>query len=356
MIRIIFLLLSLHTLSHAVNLLEYKINPNDENSLNITFSFDGKFDSKNVIERRSDEALTLILKGVNFAKSEEISVNSPLVSEFLIKGGADTTVAMKTAANSRINLDEINGGTGLMLRVLGENAALMPLNSNSQKSTSLVKYDFTNYLMIMSLLIVLLIVFWWLSRSLKRSKFGGKEFKILFQRPLDKANKFAILEYDSKRYTMILGTSNILLNIEDLGAGGKSGVNSRSEAYGENFGAGNLALDGNLGGAKNSVNSVFAGNSSGAKNSANSALGGNLGILNSTENPNSTQKSQNLDNKSTENLNSKQSDKSTENSSSAKKSEKAKNKDSERNFESFFEENKKRLQNLIKGKNGENEG
>lgn len=341
MIRIIFLLLSLHTLSHAVNLLEYKINPNDENSLNITFSFDGKFNSKNVIERRSDEALTLILKGVNFAKSEEISVNSPLVSEFLIKGGADTTVAMKTAANSRINLDEINGGTGLMLRVLGENAALMPLNSNSQKSTSLVKYDFTNYLMIMSLLIVLLIVFWWLSRSLKRSKFGGKEFKILFQRPLDKANKFAILEYDSKRYTMILGTSNILLNIEDLGAGGKSGVNSRGEDYGENFGA---------------TNSVLAGNLGGAKNSANSALGGNLGILNSTENPNSTQKSQNLDNKSTENLNSKQSDKSTENSSSAKKSEKAKNKDSERNFESFFEENKKRLQNLIKGKNGENEG
>lgn len=308
MIRIIFLLLSLHTLSHAVNLLEYKINPNDENSLNITFSFDGKFNSKNVIERRSDEALTLILKGVNFAKSEEVGVNSPLVSEFLIKGGTDTTVAMKTAANSRINLDEINGGTGLMLRVLGENAALMPLNSNSQKSTSLVKYDFTNYLMIMSLLIVLLIVFWWLSRSLKRSKFGGKEFKILFQRPLDKANKFAILEYDSKRYTMILGTSNILLNIEDLGAGGKSSVNSRSEAYGENFGAGNL-------------NSM-----------------------------------QNLDNKSTENLNSKQSDKSTENSSSAKKSEKAKNKDSERNFESFFEENKKRLQNLIKGKNDENGG
>lgn len=339
MIRIIFLLLSLHTLSHAVNLLEYKINPNDENSLNITFSFDGKFDSKNVIERRSDEALTLILKGVNFAKSEEVGVNSPLVGEFLIKGGADTTVAMKTAANSRINLDEINGGTGLMLRVLGENAALMPLNSNSQKSTSLVKYDFTNYLMIMSLLIVLLIVFWWLSRSLKRSKFGGKEFKILFQRPLDKANKFAILEYNSKRYTMILGTSNILLNIEDLGVGGKSGVNSHGDSHGENFGARNSALGGNSGGAKNSINS---------------ALGGNSSILNSTENPNLMQNSQNLDNENSKNLNSKQSDKSTENSSSAKKSEKAKNKDSERNFESFFEENKKRLQNLIKGKNGEN--
>ena len=274
----------------AVNLIDIKSFIDKNESVNITLSFDGAFNGE-IVEKRDKEAVLLTLNGVNYGKKETRTLNSPLISEMLISPDKNkTSIMLKAAENVRVNAEKINNGTGIMVRALSQNAQGGGLNltaltlNDSQQSVRFQGYDFTNYVLILVLLFVLLGIFWWLSRSLKKGRFAGKEFRVLFQRPLDKSNKFAIIEYDSKRYTMILGTSNILLDSVDL----------------------------------NEANS--------AENLAN--LGQNSGV-NSNSSVNSG-------------LNS--------STNSGASSQNSKNDKKQRSFESFFEENKQRLQRLIKGK------
>ena len=268
----------------AVNLIDIKSFIDKNESVNITLSFDGAFNGE-IAEKRDKEAVLLTLNGVNYGKKETRTLNSPLISEMLISPDKNkTSIMLKAAENVRVNAEKINNNTGIMVRALSQNAQGTGLNlaaltlNDSQQSVRFQGYDFTNYVLILVLLFVLLGIFWWLSRSLKKGRFAGKEFRVLFQRPLDKSNKFAIIEYDSKRYTMILGTSNILLDSVDLNE------------------------------ANSALNSVNVGQNSGLNSSANS--GTNSGA-------------------------------SSQNSKNDKK---------QRSFESFFEENKQRLQRLIKGK------
>ena len=270
----------------AVNLIDIKSFIDKNESVNITLSFDGAFNGE-IAEKRDKEAVLLTLNGVNYGKKETRTLNSPLISEMLISPDKNkTSIMLKAAENVRVNAEKINNNTGIMVRALSQNAQGGGLNltaltlNDSQQSVRFQGYDFTNYVLILVLLFVLLGIFWWLSRSLKKGRFAGKEFRVLFQRPLDKSNKFAIIEYDSKRYTMILGTSNILLDSVDL--------NEANSAE-------NLANSGQNSGL-NSSSSVNSGSNSGA---------------------------------------------SSQNSKNDKK---------QRSFESFFEENKQRLQRLIKGK------
>ena len=278
----------------AVNLIDIKSFIDKNESVNITLSFDGAFNGE-IAEKRDKEAVLLTLNGVNYGKKETRTLNSPLISEMLISPDKNkTSIMLKAAENVRVNAEKINNGTGIMVRALSQNAQGGGLNltaltlNDSQQSVRFQGYDFTNYVLILVLLFVLLGIFWWLSRSLKKGRFAGKEFRVLFQRPLDKSNKFAIIEYDSKRYTMILGTSNILLDSIDL--------NEANSA--ENLA--NLGQNSGL----NSSSRVNSGLNSGSNSGANSGA-------------------------------------SSQNSKNDKK---------QRSFESFFEENKQRLQRLIKGK------
>lgn len=64
----------------------------------------------------------------------------------------------------------------------------------------------------MLVLFVLLIVLWWLKRTLAFKNTGvTRDFRMVFQRFLDKNNQLIVFEYASKRYTMIVGNSNIVL-------------------------------------------------------------------------------------------------------------------------------------------------
>ncbi len=318
--NLLFALLTLAAPMFAVNLVDIKSYADTNDSLSITLSFDGTFDG-DIGENRGKEVLTLTLNGVSYAKQEVRELNSPLISEMLIipdKNKVD--IMLQIPSNVRVSADKINGGTGVMVRAFGANAQATPLNFNFNNSgvqnSQFRGYDFSNYLYVVGLLLVLLAVFWWLSRSLRRARLGGRDFRVLFQRPLDKSNKFAIFEYGSKRYTMILGTSNILLNVEDLEGfedlNASKALNSRT--LGGNSSGNSLNSGANFGNSfGNSANSFENSANSGA-NLANSSanLGENVGGKNAPR---------------------------------AKK-------DDKKSFERFFEENKQKLQKLIMGEKG----
>ncbi|MBK1994190.1 hypothetical protein FSE90_08010 [Campylobacter novaezeelandiae] len=51
---------------------------------------------------------------------------------------------------------------------------------------------------------------------LNRKNVNIKNFSIIFQKPLDRNNQFMILEYNLKRYVMIIGQSNLLLESTEI--------------------------------------------------------------------------------------------------------------------------------------------
>ena len=319
--NLLFALLTLAAPLFAVNLVDIKSFIDKNDSVNITLSFDEAFNGE-IVEKRDKEAVLLTLNGVNYGKKETRTINSPLISEMLISPDKNkTSIMLKAAANVRVNAEKINGGTGIMVRAFSANAQATPLNFNfnNAQNSQFRGYDFSNYLYVVGLLLVLLAVFWWLSRSLRRARLGGRDFRVLFQRPLDKSNKFAIFEYGSKRYTMILGTSNILLNVEDLE--GFEDLNASGALNSRNLGGNSsVNLGANSGGNLANSGANFGNSANSATNLANSSV-------------NSANSSANLG----ENVG--------KNAPRAKKNDK-------KSFESFFEENKQKLQKLIMGEKG----
>lgn len=214
------ILLSLALPLFAVKLLEYKIHSEQNDSVNITLSFDGVYDGK-IDEKRDREAVFLTLNGVNYPKEEIRTINSPLITKILLSPNTKEnkiTLILQAKNDVRVNTQAINDNTGLMIRALDKTAptssGALFFKQEPQKNSFEAKFDYTNYILIITLLFVLLGILWWLSRSMKKGR-NTKEFRVLFQRPLDRQNKFVVLEFGSKNYVMILGTSNVLLETID---------------------------------------------------------------------------------------------------------------------------------------------
>ncbi len=231
----ICLLLILALPLFATKLLEYKIHNEQKDSVNITLSFDSTYNGR-IEEERNKEMLRLTLNGVSYAKEELKTINSPLITKMLISPKENKTIiALEVKADVRLNTQSINDSTGLMIRALDKEAptGTLSFRQEPQKSNFGGKFDYTSYIIIVSVLIVLLGILWWLSRGMK-GKSHAKEFRVLFQRALDRQNKFVILEFDSKHYIMVVGSSNVLLDVVEKGSQ-KPQVDEKKPKSFENF-------------------------------------------------------------------------------------------------------------------------
>lgn len=217
----ICLLLILALPLFATKLLEYKIHNEQKDSVNITLSFDSTYNGK-IEEERNKEMLRLTLNGVSYAKEELKTINSSLITKMLISPNPKenkTIIALEVKDDVRLNTQNINDNTGLMIRALDKQAptGTLSFRQEPQKSNFGGKFDYISYIIIVSILIVLLGILWWLSRGMK-GKSQAKQFRVLFQRALDRQNKFVILEFDSKHYIMVVGSSNVLLDVVEKGS------------------------------------------------------------------------------------------------------------------------------------------
>ncbi len=87
---------------------------------------------------------------------------------------------------------------------------------NEFKDIKVADFDYQTYLIVLSILILVLVIFFllknrdgnWLNKQAKLEK----ELKVLFQKPLDPKNRVVMLEYKNMQYLAIIGTTNFLLD------------------------------------------------------------------------------------------------------------------------------------------------
>ncbi len=75
--------------------------------------------------------------------------------------------------------------------------------------------DYMSYFIAVAILIILAIILWIFKKKLKTKLPVKGNLDIVFQRALDPKNKIALIEFNKRKYLVIIGNSNILLDIFD---------------------------------------------------------------------------------------------------------------------------------------------
>ncbi|AJC85683.1 hypothetical protein [Campylobacter sp. RM16704] len=203
----------------GAKILDYNIYPRDDR-VDITFYFDKPYESG--VSQNKKDGIVIFTLNAETLKEEDKTLNSDFVKKIKIFSEAKKTfIALNVGDNVEIKADTIGGDKyGLRLRVQKEGSFTLPakqtLSEKTTKDLNMQEYDFTNYILVVSILILLLIVLWFLKNYLKQKHPLDRNFNLIFQRPLDRHNQLIVFEYGLKRYTMIIGNSNIVLETNDV--------------------------------------------------------------------------------------------------------------------------------------------
>ena len=206
--RLFFLLIPIFLFSANlinVNFFEGK------NKLDILFSLDNKFDGR--VKKISNSSF--IITNIKTDKVVQKEFNKKFINSIIISP-VDEGVKIDIVANKKFKTsvaltpDEF----GLRFRI----EQIIPLNSNQTKpelqfSNNQQKLDLFSYIVGMIILLLVAIFLWLLKRKAINLPIVKENMKVLIQKPIDAKNKVVLFEYQNRKYLMLIGNTNVLLDV-----------------------------------------------------------------------------------------------------------------------------------------------
>lgn len=253
------------------NLSTYNIYERSDR-VDIMLSFDAPY-SGTILQERKDGAITLLFKDLQNDQNIEKSVNSSILQELLFEPrGQNLALVIKSDAQVAVSASKTTDGFGLRVRVTPENAAnsaaataLSPqetrenitdasnLSSGKQNAANLAAASAQSpglnlsaqngdvnfmtqgisdmidyrYYSVLGVLALLLIVLLFIKARLKNKQKTLKTKRengwfekvksdegvdILYEKPLDNVNKVVLFQHLDRRYLVLTGASNVLLD------------------------------------------------------------------------------------------------------------------------------------------------
>ncbi|MFL1705884.1 excinuclease ABC subunit A [Campylobacter sp. MOP7] len=235
--RILSAIFALAISLFASNLLTYNIYERSDR-VDIMLSFDAPYEG-NIFQKHENDMTMLIFNALNFDQVVDKNINSKILQEIYIEPKQNSVVlSLKSSSNVAVTASKTTDGFGLRVRVtqtaLGsaENENRLssvqinaPSPIPSQSEESLVG---ARYYMVIGVLFALLITLFIIKRAIKakggipyakapkfanlfsKNKNGGVE--VLYEKPLDRLNKVMLLSHMNKKYLVLVGNSNVLLD------------------------------------------------------------------------------------------------------------------------------------------------
>jgi flagellar biogenesis protein FliO len=205
--KIIFLFLA--CLVYAANLIDVNFFEN-KNKLDILFSLDDKFTGKVV---KIDNSKYL-LKNIKSDKKIEKDFNNFFVNSIIITPQKND-VLLKIISKDKFSVSVAltPDGYGIRIRIKSfENIMQKKLSPIPKEN-----FSFTRYFIVVAILIILAIIFLFIKRRGINSKLPAlkNEMKVLSQKFIDAKNKVVLFEYQNKKYLMLIGNTNLLLDVFD---------------------------------------------------------------------------------------------------------------------------------------------
>jgi flagellar biogenesis protein FliO len=205
--KIIFLFLA--CLVYAANLIDVNFFEN-KNKLDILFSLDDKFTGKVV---KIDNSKYL-LKNIKSDKKIEKDFNNFFVNSIIITPQKND-VLLKIISKDKFSVSVAltPDGYGIRIRIKSfENIMQKKLSPIPKEN-----FSFTRYFIVVAILIILAIILLFIKRRGINSKLPAlkNEMKVLSQKFIDAKNKVVLFEYQNKKYLMLIGNTNLLLDVFD---------------------------------------------------------------------------------------------------------------------------------------------
>ncbi len=215
-----------------------------EKRVDLMLSFDAPFNGSVKKSAAEDGTLLIRLTDVQVLKPFRKELQNAIVESISVTGSGKSGAIIKISpAKDRLNVEASKtiDGFGLRLRItpvqsIGSQTTEVPLpaavssRSVEKRELGTLKESDTlpgwRYWSVLGILLLLLLLLWFV----KRKKFGtmaggnwlmpnitgkGAPFEgaiIRYQKPLDRENRLLLLEFNSKQYLLVVGSSNLLLD------------------------------------------------------------------------------------------------------------------------------------------------
>ncbi len=212
----------------ATTLLTYNTYDRDDR-VDIMLSFDTPYNGK-IFLKKIDGGFNITLNNINFDKEITKNINSPIINQIhIIPIKKSINIILKTKKNIHIIASKTTDGFGLRLRAKITSNLPNPTTTqskptqNSFNSLPLDKssYNDSRYYMVIFILVLLLLILWLAKKRVTNTNTNTNwlfkndnenEVKILYRKQIDPKNSIVVLQYMDKKYLILTGSSNQLLD------------------------------------------------------------------------------------------------------------------------------------------------
>jgi hypothetical protein len=231
----LFIFLLLTSFASSANLLTYNIYERTDR-VDIMLSFDSPYEGK-ISQKRGENITTLTLGDLTYDKLVEKNINSDILQAITLEPNKDKiNIILKSEGKIAVIASKTIDGFGLRIRTkpivvtttkAEEKISTLDVKTplRTKPSESLVD---GRYLSVILLLAVMVIFMLWLKKKvlLKNSKMKSQnswlfnssnsnlasvEVSVLHKKQIDKTNSVVLLEFQDRKYLVITGSSNVLL-------------------------------------------------------------------------------------------------------------------------------------------------
>jgi hypothetical protein len=202
---IVFLLVSL---IYAANLIDVNFFES-KNKLDILFSLDDKFNGK-IIKLDNNKYL---IKNVKSDREIEKNFHNFFINSIIITPQKDGVLLdIITKETYQISIALTPDGYGIRVRIKSNEIV-----KNSLPPMPKTGFSYTRYFIVVAILIILAIILLYLKRRGINTKLPvlKNDMRVLSQKFIDTKNKVVLFEYQNKKYLMLIGNTNLLLDVFD---------------------------------------------------------------------------------------------------------------------------------------------
>ena len=180
-----------------------------KNKLDILFSLDNKFNG----QIKKVNSSSFIIPNIKSDKVIQKEFNKKFINSIII-APVDDGVKIDILANEKFKTsfaltpDEF----GIRFRI-EKITSLNQTKSDLQFSNNQEKLDLFSYVIGIIILFFIAIFLWFFKRKAINLPIAKENMKVLIQKPIDTKNKVILFEYQNRKYLMLIGNTNVLLDV-----------------------------------------------------------------------------------------------------------------------------------------------
>ncbi len=187
-----------------------------KNFLDILLSFDSKFNG-NVTKLSKEKYL---IKGVDTGKEYVKNFDFSFLKSVKIipvKNGIE--IDLKSQNNPNISFAMTPEGYGVRIRVKNSVKTVNTQNNlkNLMAQNPENSIDYFTYFIILAILVILAIILWILRKKVSKLPVKKSDITmgVILQKPIDAKNKIVLFDFNGRKYLMLVGNTNLLLDVFD---------------------------------------------------------------------------------------------------------------------------------------------